>query len=572
MPLTLAVELVLAMAISIPVILVLRKIGWPSAAGFLIVGAALGENALGWVSGGESVESLAEIGVALLLFTAGLEFSLPRLIAIFGAVTRIGVACGLAVVAVALGLFTEQLGFETALFLGLACALSSTALGLKLLGDSNDLATPHGRLTVGVLLLQDVAVIPLLFALPLLAGIGGDGLSSALVLSGKALALVGGVLGVGHYIFPAVAGHVARKGGRELFLLLVVCVAFGASLLAHQLGLPLALGAFVAGLAIAESQYRHQVLSEILPFRDAFNALFFLSIGMLFNVQLVVQEWSTVTSLLALLIVVKGGSLTLATLWVTRSMRTALLVGSGLMQVGEFSFVLAGGAVDVGLLSPEHFQVLLAVAVLSMLVTPLPFRLLASTAKFSRTSGSVDGPKPESDPETPRVLIAGYGFAGKQVAFALEASGVPYHVIEMNPLSVRQAQALGVPISFGDVGRADAMLAAGLKHAEIFVLAISDLDSTRRGIVLARSLAPNVQIVARTRYFANAAEFRALGAHLVQPEEFATSLSLTRHVLQGVDVDRELVEAWVTRERDEGSSVLGSLQRTAEASTIDRAA
>lgn len=566
------VELVLAMAISIPVVLVLRKIGWPSAAGFLIVGAALGEHALGWVSGGDSVRSLAEIGVALLLFTAGLEFSLPRLVAIFTSVTKIGVVAGLTLCAVSVGLFSNTLGFETALFLGLACGLSSTALGLKLLSDGNALGTPHGRLTVGVLLLQDVAVIPLLFAVPLLAGIGGDGLSTALILSGKALGLVVGVLGLGHYVFPVVASHIVRAGGRELFLLLVVCIAFGASLLAHELGLPLALGAFVAGLAIAESQFRHQVLSEILPFRDAFNALFFLSMGMLFDVGLVIREWETVGTLLAILLVVKGGSIAASTYWVTSSLRTALLAASALIQVGEFSFVLANGAVAVELLAPEHFQVLLAVAVLSMLFTPIPFRLLSSSRQLSRTNGSVGGHQDEHEQPRPRVVIAGYGFAGKQLAFALESAGVAYHVIEMNPRTVREAQARGVPISFGDVGRADAMIAAGLAHAEVFVLAISDLDSTRRGIVLVRTLTPQVKIVARTRFHADAAEYRGLGAHLVQPEEFATSLALTRHVLRGVHVDPDHVEEWIRHEREAGAELLGTIQDETTTSPVDRAA
>ncbi|MEX1024187.1 MAG: cation:proton antiporter [Planctomycetota bacterium] len=557
MPLSLLVELVLALTISIPVVLVLRRVGWPSAAGFLLVGAALGDHALGWVRGGTQVESLAEIGVALLLFTAGLEFSLTRLRSLFSSVARIGVVMFATLVAASVGLFARKLGFETALFLGLAAALSSTALGLKLLADENELATPHGRLTVGVLLLQDVAVIPLLLAVPLLAGIDGQGLTHTLHVSGKALLLVAGTLAFGRFGFPRLAASVVRAGGRELFVLLVVCLAFGASLLAHELGLPLALGAFVAGLAIAETQFRHQTLSEILPFRDAFGGLFFLSMGMLFDVGLLVEAPLTIAALLAFLLVVKGGATAAAAYWVSRSKRTALLVGATLMQVGEFSFVLASEAVSVGLLTPVDFQLLLVVAVLSMLVTPLPRRLLASWGQLARTAGLAQESADET--EHPDVLIAGYGFAGKQLAFALEALGIAYHVIEMNPTTVRRGRAEGVPISFGDIGRADVMLASGLVESRIFVLAISDLAATRRGIALAHRLAPSTKIVARTRYVADAHEFRALGADLVQPEEFATTLALLQHVLAAADARPADIERLLTDQRAAGARVLGSL-------------
>ncbi|MEM6675437.1 MAG: cation:proton antiporter [Planctomycetota bacterium] len=550
-------DLVLLLAASIPIVVLLRRVELPPLAGFLVAGALLGPHALGWIRSVDEVEALAEIGVALLLFTVGLEFSLPRLLLLKRALFVGGGGQILLTIAfVLVGGLLLGTPFETALLFAFLAALSSTAVVLKTLDDERRLDTPHGQMSVAILLFQDLAIIPLLLFVPLLAeGDGGASLTDFVGASVKAVFAVAFVLVVARYGFSRVATIVVRAGGRELFTLFTVLVALGAAWLTESLELPLALGAFVAGLVVSESEYNHQVVDEILPFRDVFSALFFVSIGMLLDVSVFVTEPILTLALFVGLALAKGVAVYIVAFYLSRSSRTAMLVASSLFQIGEFSFVLASQARELEVLGGANEQRFLAVAVLSMVVTPFVMRAASRRAAAVATAQATDravGP----GLEPVQVLIAGFGLTGQHLMRVLAATGLTYRVIEMNPDNVRAERAKGTPIVLGDASRADALVQAGLLDARVFVVAINDMAATRRTVALARQLAPNVQVIVRARFLRDIDELMRLGANQVVPEEFETSVEIFSRVLRELHIPRGTIAVQAELVRREGYQIL----------------
>ncbi|MEM9379496.1 MAG: cation:proton antiporter [Planctomycetota bacterium] len=551
-------DIVLLLGASIPVVLLLRRVELPPLAGFLVVGALLGPHALGSIQSVHEVEELAEIGVALLLFTVGLEFSLPRLFLLRRALLVGGGAqiLGTILLVSVLGMAVGVDGRTAVLFAFLA-ALSSTAVVLKTLADEGEIDTPHGQMSVAILLFQDLAIIPLLLFVPLLGDADASaGIAAFLFASLKAVLAVAFVLLTARYGFSRVATVVVRRGGRELFTLFTVFIALGAAWLTETLELPLALGAFVAGLVVSESEYNHQVVDEILPFRDVFSALFFVSIGMLLDVRVFVDEPVATLALFAGLTAAKAAVLFGVAMYLSRSRRVAMLVAASLFQIGEFSFVLAQQARSVGVLGGANEQRFLAVAVLSMLVTPFVIRFAAQRARRSE-------PEPEHDPaqagaegDAVQVLIAGFGLTGRHLARVLDATGISYRILEMNPDRVREERAKGTPIVLGDSSRADALVQAGLLQAKVVVVAINDAAATRRAVALARRLAPGVQVIVRVRFLADTEELLRLGANQVIPEEFETSLEIFGRVLRELHVPRGMIAVQTELVRREGYQLL----------------
>ena len=544
-------DVFLLLALSIATVLAFRKLHLPAIAGYLIVGVVVGPHALGWVRRTEEVETLAELGVMLLLFSIGLEFSLPRLLLRGRRLLIAGfaqVATTTTAVMVAFLLF----GFDarTAIFCGMLAALSSTGFVLKSLHDTRQTDAPHGQLTVEILLFQDLAVVPLMLMVPLLGPDGATGAGPVVVVLGKALAAIAGVVLFARFGFSRLAALVVRLGGREVFVLFVAMVALGTAWFSAALGLSIALGAFLAGLFISESEYSHQVVSEILPFRDVFNALFFISIGMLLDPRTVIDQPLVVLGLVAGVVVVKGVVVLVIGLLLTRALLTSGPAAVALAQIGEFSFLLAQQGEAVGLLGGDRSQLFLAVAVSTMFLSPFLIRLASAvTARMS------DPELPEgvvAGDDTPEVVIVGYGLNGQNLSRVLKASGVSFRVLEMNIDSVRRAKALEVPISFGDGGRPDALMQAGIHRAKIVVFAISDPQSTRRGVSTARRLAPGVYVIVRTRFMSERQDLLDLGADEVIPEEFETSIEIFSRVLRRLHVPRGNIAAQVALIRREG--------------------
>ena len=556
MPHSFLTDIVLLLAVSIPIVVLLRRVQLPTVAGFVVAGALVGPHALSWVRSVEEVESLAEIGVALLLFTVGLEFSLPRLLLLKRALLIGGVGQVLLTIAVVAG-GGVALGRDPsgAVLFAFLVVLSSTAVVLKTLTDERQVDTPHGQLAVAILLFQDLAIIPLLLFVPLLSGAGGGGLADFGVAGLKAIGAVAVVLLAARHGFSRMAPVVVRAGGRELFTLFTVLVALGAAWLTESLDLPLALGAFIAGLVVSESEYNHQVVDEILPFRDVFSALFFVSIGMLFDASIVLSEPVETLALFAAVAGTKAAVVFGVGLYLTRSRRTAMVVAATLFQVGEFAFVVASQARELGVLGGADEQRFLAVAVLSMVVTPLVMRLAWRRGE-PVASAAREGQALAGEGDAPRVLIAGFGLTGEHLARVLAATGVDHVVLDTDPHRVKRERAGGTPIVLGDASRSDALVQAGIQGAKVFVVAINDAGATRRAVALARQLSPSVQVIVRTRFLSDTEELLRLGANQVVPEEFETSVEIFGRVLRELHVPRGTIAVQTELVRREGYQLL----------------
>ena len=545
-------DLAVIFAVSLVVILVFHRFKLPPLPGFIVAGVLLGPNALGLISDVHRVEGLAEVGVILLLFTIGIEFSLGRLKEMGRQVTGAGsLQMGFTVAAtgaVALA-FTPR--WETALFLGFLVALSSTAIVLKVLTDQGEIDTPHGRLATGILIFQDLCVVPIMLVLPFLAGKAEGGAAALALAMAKAVAVVIGVVVLARTVVPRAFTFILKTKSRELFLIAIILLGTLTALGTAAAGASLALGAFLAGLVISESDYAHQALAELLPFRDIFISLFFVAVGMLVQFDFLTRHpWLT---LIGVAVIMGGKTLSAAAgpALMGYSGRVALLSGIGVSQVGEFSFVLARECRAMALLSEGLYQTFLAVAVITMLVTP--FLLQGGPALLDRLERLVPldrllpGFRPKGitsvqEPLTDHVIIAGYGLNGRNLAAALRSIDAPYLIVELNSQSVRNARARGEPAFYGDATREEILRSLGLERAKMLVVAISDPAATRRMVRVARSLSPTVHIIARTRYVVEIPELERLGANAVIPEEFETSIEIFSRVLAHYQVPRNDVD------------------------------
>jgi monovalent cation:H+ antiporter-2, CPA2 family len=547
-------DLLIVFALGGLVVYALRAIKLPPVVGLLVAGAAMGPHGFSLVEDVHRVEVLAEVGVVLLLFTVGLEFSLGQLLKmwrmlIFGGGGQ--VLGTIALVALAATFFAD--GFGKALFLGFLAALSSTAIVLRSFAERAQLGSPLGRIVLGVLLFQDLCIVPLMLVTPLLSGqpdVAGQSLAFTLL---EAMGVVVAVLFFARRLVPPLLSSVVKSRSRELFLTFLLVLCLGTAYLTSLAGLSLALGAFLAGLAVSESEYSHQALAEAIPFRDAFGSLFFVSIGMLMDVRFVASEPFLVLGVLLALIVIKTVTAALPALLLGYPVHLSLNAGLALAQVGEFAFVLSRAGLDLGLIDAEENQVFLAASVLSMLLTPfliycgrelgkrLPHEAIAGQAALD-----------ESQPllATDHVVIAGYGVNGQNLARALSSAGIPYAIVEMNPETVRSARARGEPMQYGDCTRVAVLQSLGIAQARMYVVAISDAPSTRQTTSLARSLNPDLDILVRTRFVAEVEELRRLGANEVIPEEFETSIEIFARVLHRFDVPKNLILEAVARVRD----------------------
>lgn len=535
-------DLVILVAVAVPVVVLAYRLRIPSVVGFLVTGIAIGPTALGLVRETESVASLAEIGVVLLLFAVGLELSLSRIVKMGklvmrgGAMQVLGTMAAVTVVMLAMGEDWRQ----GALF-GALIALSSTAIILKVYADRGELDSVYGRVVVAILLFQDLCVVPLMLFLPLLAG-SGEAVGDIVRNTAIAIAVTTTMLVVGQWLVPRLLARIAEMRNQEIFTLVVVAIGLGAAYVTSSFGLSLALGAFLAGLIISESEFGLQALSDILPFRDTFSGIFFISVGMLLDLRYVATHAAAVFGLAAGIIVLKSllgwGVVRL----VRRSQRVGFVAGIGLAQVGEFSFILASSAVALGILTQDRYQLFLGAAIVTMLVAP--FAVAAAPDLADRVFSLRAMPTMEfatrevraAGPVTDHVIIVGYGLNGRNLARALRRAKVPYVILDSNGALVRQARLNREPIFFGDGTRAEVLERVGLKHARVIVFAIASIAEERRGVVVARHHAPDVHIVTRTRYVAEIAELQKLGANEVVPEEFETSLEIFARVLRRYDV------------------------------------
>lgn len=562
-------NLLVIFTVSIAVVFVFQQFRLPSIAGFLVAGALIGPHGFNLVSDIGTVQTLAEIGVVLLLFTIGIEFSLVqlaslrRLLFIAAPIQVGGVILIIALAALAAGLPWQQ-----AVFWGFLLSLSSTAIVLKSLAASGETDSIHGRATIGILVFQDLAVVPMILLAPILASPSeGAALSIAITLA-KSVAVVGLVVAAAWYAVPRFLEHIVRSRSRELFLLTIIVLCLGIAWLTSLGGLSLALGAFIAGLVISESEYSHQAMAEILPFRDSFNSLFFVSIGILMDWRVLVQYPVMVTGLLGAVLVVKFLAGTGAVLAVAAPPRAAVMTGIALAQVGEFSFILAQVGQENRLLSGAPYQMFLTVSVCSMIVTPLLMQWSPHVARRveavqrvrrwfpNRTTAHVLEGEGRHLRIKDHVIIVGYGLNGRNLARVLGETEVPYIALDLDGDTVRREAQHGVSIYYGDATNPHVLRHVKIEEAKVLVVAISDPFMARRTVQVARGLNPKIHIVVRTRYLRELEELHQLGADDVVPEEFETSIEIFALVLRTYNMPQEFVMRKAEQIRREGYALL----------------
>jgi CPA2 family monovalent cation:H+ antiporter-2 len=535
-----------------------------------LTGVFVGPYGFGLVSAVHEVEILAEIGIVLLLFTIGIEFSLEKLLQIRKSVLM-GGSIQVSLTFLATLLIARQFGqaLNEAVFIGFLVALSSTAIVLRIIQERAEVDTPHGGTTLGILIFQDIIIVPMILLTPLLAGTTGNVSQSVMVLLAKGIGIILLVLVGAKWIVPKVLFQIARTRNQEVFLLSIVTICLGVAWLTSWSGLSLALGAFLAGLIISESEYSHQALGNILPFRDVFTSFFFVSIGMLLDVGFLVEQPIAIALIALGVLVLKSLIACCATVLLGFPFRTSILVGLSLSQVGEFSFILSKSGVQYNLLSGDIYQMFLAFSVLGMAGTPFVIMLAPRIADIvlslplpkKLVSGFYPVPEKRHDVKKDHLIIIGFGISGRNVARAARVSGIPYAIIEMNPETVRKEQAEGEPIHYGDSSQESVLLKANIKDARIVVIAINDPASTRRVTEIIRRLNPKAHLIVRSRYLQEMKPLYELGANDVIPEEFETSVEIFTRVLAKYLIPRDEIEGLVADIRSDGYEMFRSLSK-----------
>jgi CPA2 family monovalent cation:H+ antiporter-2 len=555
-------DIVLLLLASLPIVFVCGRLRLPTIIGYMLTGVVIGPSGLGVIGDVPAVETLAEIGVVLLLFTIGLEFSLEKLLAMqrvvfLGGGMQVGVTI---VAAMLLAHWGVGLAWPSAIFVGFLVALSSTAIVLKTYVDRAESDTPHGRMAIGILLFQDLCIVPMMLFLPLLSGQRTANLWYILKTLGLAAGSVLLIMLLARRVFPFLLQWLVTLRSREVFVSFAVLACLGTAWLTSQAGLSLALGAFIAGVVLSESEYSHQIVADILPFRDIFNGIFFVSIGMLLSLEVLTTTWPVVLGLVALIVVGKTVLAFAAIKALGRTPRVALMAALGIAQIGEFSFVLLKVGAEAGLLEGAAYQTFLAASILTMLATPFLIALAPALGyQAGRWTGIADTPDTgaaELPPVSGHVIIAGYGLNGRNLARVLRAAGIPYRIIELNIESIRAGRKQGEPILYGDGTRREVLHAARIEAARVLVVAISDATATRRIAALAREMNPNLHIIVRTHFVSEMNGLYALGVQQVIPEEFETSLEIFARVLREYGLSRQYIQQQVEMIRCEGYRLL----------------
>ncbi|AEH44847.1 sodium/hydrogen exchanger [Thermodesulfatator indicus DSM 15286] len=510
----------------------------PNIISFIIAGALIGPYGLHLIQAEEAVHFLAELGVVLLLFTIGLEFS-PAHLARLKTVALIGGGLQIALTALITGLLGYLIFDLTApvsFFLGAYLALSSTAIVLSLLQEEGEMETPYGRASLGILLFQDMAIVPLMLLVPFLAGELKADLSLLSVVV-KTFILLGGAYVLSRWVLGFFMDFVARTRSRELFLLATLTFCLIVAWAAYKAGLSLSLGAFLAGFILARSPYSHQATANILPFKDLLICVFFVSVGMFFDVRLFWKYLPLILGATAVVFLIKSSIIFGILRYVLRyPVHIAFLVGVSLFQIGEFSFVLAQEALKYNLLELDTFQLLSSVSILTMLLTP--FVIILAKRHLPTSVEEKSSPLVLED----HMIIIGLGVAGMALRTAAKKVGIPYVIIEVNPETVRREKLAGEPIIFGDATYEYILRQAGLEKARVLAITIPDCKSARVIVGLAKHIKPDIYILVRTRYAAEMKNFLELGADEVIPEELVVALSMFARIMRLYLVPEEEIQ------------------------------
>lgn len=567
-------DLLIIFCFSIVILLVGHRFNIPPVVGFLLTGVLAGPHALGLVGNTEDVEILAQVGIILLLFGIGMEFSIKKLVKIkrlflLGGALQVGLTILVSFcIGVALGKSWNQ-----SIFLGCLLSMSSTAIVLEVLEKKGETQSPHGKLSVAVLIFQDMIAIPMILLTPLLVV---DPLNQSmfdfslvwLLVKGLAILLV--VFFSAQRLVPRLLLAVARTRNKELFLLAVLSLCFGVAWLTSSLGLSLTIGAFLAGLLLSESEYSNEALSHIFPFQALFISFFFVSVGMLLNLDFVFHQPLTILALVGVVILLKSFAAALTAILLRMPIRTAVLMGITLSQIGEFAFVLAKTGSSLGIVDDGFYQLFLSVSLLTLTISPF---LINWAPRFANWLASLPLPEKirtgieESEENADHslqnhIIIIGFGPSGKNLARSSKLAGIPYTILEMNPDTVKEQRLKGEPIHFGDATHLSVLEHLKIHEAKSVAVLINDPLAARQIVKIAREANPTVYIIVRTRYLQEMPLMKNLGADEVIPDEFGTSVEIFARVLRQYHVPDDEINAVIDDIRADGYDILRNQNQT----------
>ena len=562
-------QLIIILGFSIPVIYIFNKIKLPSIIGFLITGIIIGPFGLKLIDDIGGIQLMADIGVAFLLFTIGIEIRLSRFLKNLSEILLTGgmqILCTF-IVGLAIGL-AMQLSIGQSVFIGFILVHSSSALILKILKDRDDENSPQGKISIGVILFQDVMVVPMMLLIPFL--VGGSGPDALMIIWKlvKSILIIVVILVAARYIIPFALERLVTMNMRDVLVISSVVITMGIAWITESLGLSLAIGAFLAGLALSDTDFTHQIISDISPFRDVFLSVFFVSFGMILNLDFLRENTGYIITISLMIILIKATIVFGLVKWMRYPLRIALLSGVLLSQIGEFSFVLASQGFENKIISNEIYQTFIGASVLTFMVTPL----LVSLVYYLLTRKNIFNPArqglhpDERIPVSNHVIICGMGLNGRNLAKVLKDTAIHYVVIDLNFQKIKKAKSKGDKNTiWGDASSVEILRRANVEAARVMVIAISDRFLTKSCLQNAKAINPKLHVIVRTKYLADIEELLALGADDVIPEEFETSIQIFSRVLKMFHIPNSIVLAQGNIIRNKSYGVFRDVRYTQEA-------
>ncbi|GGF30154.1 cation:proton antiporter [Echinicola rosea] len=568
-------EIVIIFGLATLVIMLFTRLKIPTIIGFLLTGTIAGPYGLSLVNASATVDVLSEIGIILLLFVIGMEFSLKSLMSIKKAVF-IGGSLQVALTILTATITAYFFGFDwnVAVFFGFLLALSSTAIVLKLLQETGQVNNLSGKTILAILIFQDIIIVPMMLFTPMLAGESDNVLLSLFFMAIKGGLVILFTILSAKYLIPQLLFWVAKTRNEELFLLSIIVICFSVAFLTSLMGLSLGLGAFLAGLIISESEYSHHATGKILPFREIFLSFFFVSVGMLFDVTFLFSHIEIILGILLLVLVFKFTMTVIAVRSIGIDFKEAFIVGFSIFQIGEFSLLLAQEGVEIGLIDQTHYQYFLAVSILTMAITPfvlknrekLAFKMLDAPlpqrlkTHLTTPTGNISMANMEGEEMSDHLVIIGYGLNGRNLSKAAKRAKIPYAIIEMNPETVRTEGEKGEPIIYGDASNEMVLKHVNIHLSRVVVIAISNSDATKSIITAIRLLTQNASIIVRTRYVNEIAANLSMGANEVIPEEFETSIEIFTRVLNKYLIAKDDIEDFTEEVRSHNYEMFRATQ------------
>jgi CPA2 family monovalent cation:H+ antiporter-2 len=558
-------DILIVLAFAIPIIYLFNKLNLPSIIGFIVTGVLIGPNFLKIITDSEGINQFAEIGVALLLFTIGIEISFNNFIKNFKEILIMG---GLQVILTIFAgfIFGITIGFnvQQSIFLGFLVTQSSTAIILKMLNDRDEIETPQGKIATGILVFQDLMILPMMLLIPILSVSGDSSFLDAIYRLLFSFVLIIIIFIIARFLMPHILYLLIQIQMRDVFIIGIIVLSLGTAFITQYFGLSFAIGAFIAGLIISETDYTHQVIGDIVPFKEVFTSFFFISFGMLLNLQLILAEPMKIILLTLAIIISKMIIIALIILFQRYPLRIASLTGLYLSQIGEFSFVLLLKGKEAHIFSDNFSNYFVSLSLFTMFISPL---LLQISPYITSKIPHLEKAKIEDYIERLKnhVIIIGYGLNGKNVAKVLKEANIPYVIIEANPKSVLHAKKEGEKIINGDATKKEVLEHMHIKSAKVVVVAISDSMATRIIVRLVKELNPDVFLIVRTRYVKDVDDLVKLGADEVIPEEFETSIQILSRVLKRFHIPNSVILAQANTLRTESYGLFRDVRFTEHA-------